>query len=754
MSAVLSAAVCAAGSAQGQSFRVAGTELNASRPVVIPPDKKFSVVVTEFYHHGQIAGDGRNVVVVTRDDKPVPVRILQLGPGDFCRLAFQTVEGQSSYRILYGGNPPAEDQIPPWTNQDGLLLETRKYKQCSLFSFESVRDAFLSAEPIGADYVRAVQHSYNPFAPYGGPFLSRYSGYLHISTPGTYGFLTSSQDCSFLLIDGQVVVEAPGRHRPQRWATYGTRRDIQLRAGRHKFEYYHAATGPEAMMVAAWEVNPRDRKPQPTAIPPEVFRAEAIGHLPAGPVSTRSERLNPDFLVRSVGDVPLPDSPFALVGVQFENRTPEAALLRARVEWDFGDGQTSQEIKPIHVYLKPGLYPITLSVKRGPRTLSITHRVYIERPVLTKKDKPHTIDQYLPIISQYDPKRLDAAALSQLVLAYQFKAMRILVPEPPESDTDRESQQRRQPLAFQVELSAEELAKQKEQYKARKAEAREFITAAVAAGEVAFLEEDAAAKGDAELIKLARLIGPMARFQLGSPARAGKIWYGAIRRIGDEKLKGECELEAADIAINDLGNRQLAKSLLDAAAEHLRNVDQGPVAARLARLWGDYYATAGDGEKARSYYQRAEQLASSSRTYIERIAWQGAHSRSTEEFLREGELDRAAEQLHAWADQFPAASIEGYHTLLAARYWAAKENYDMVALCTERLLAVNPDSAYIDQLLFLAAECEIKREETDRALAILAQLVQDYPGSPLVTDARKKIAELKGQSGKPQESKQ
>ncbi len=740
-SAVLAITVCPIAAAPAQSFRAAGTEFNASRSVTIPPDKKFAVVVTEFYHHGEISADGRNVVVVTADDKPVPVRILQLGPGDFCRLAFQTVEGERAYRVLYGGDPPEQGQVPPWTNQDGLLLETRKYKECSLFAFESVRDAFNSAEPIGADYVDAVQHSYNPFAPYGGPFFSRYSGYLHISTPGTYGFLTSSQDCSFLVIDDKVVVEAPGRHRPQRWATYGTRRDVQLRAGRHKFEYYHAAAGPEAMMVAAWEVNPKQRKPKPTAIPPEVFHAGAIGHLPAGAVVTRRERVNPDFLVKSVGDVPLPDSPFALVGVQFENRSPPAALLRARVEWQFGDGQTSQEIKPIHVYLKPGVYPITLSLKRGPRTLEITNRVYIDRPVLTRKDKPHTIDQYLPIISQYDPKGLDAASLCQLVLAYQFKASTVLSPEPPE---EKPKPGQRQP-ALEVELTPEQLAKQKEEYKARKAEALEFIKSAVAVGEVAFTEKDSAAKGDADLVKLARLIGPMARFQLGDPARAGKIWYGAAQRIGDAKLRGECELEAADVALNDLGNRQLAKKLLDAAAEHLRSVDRGPVAARLARLWGDYYATSGDGEKARANYRRAEELASNTRTYIERIAWQGAHSRSTENFIKEGELDRAAEQLHAWTDQFPSANIEGYHTLLAAKYWAAREQFDRAVAMAERLLTVNPNSSYIDQLLFLAAECEVRRGQIDRAVAVLGQLVHDYPGSPLVPDAKKKLAELQAE---------
>ena len=113
--------------------------------------------------------------------------------------------------MLYGGD--AAPESPEWTNEDGLLLETRVYKDCNLNSLESVRDAFRAARPIGADYVEGVHHACNPFARKPGPFFSRYSGSLMINNGGKYGFFTSSRDCSFLLIDDKVVVNAPGVHR-------------------------------------------------------------------------------------------------------------------------------------------------------------------------------------------------------------------------------------------------------------------------------------------------------------------------------------------------------------------------------------------------------------------------------------------------------------------------------------------------------------------------------------------------------------
>ena len=110
----------------------------------------------------------------------------------------------------------------------------------------------------------------------------------------------------------------------------------------------------------------------------------------------------------------------------------------------------------------------------------------------------------------------------------------------------------------------------------------------------------------------------------------------------------------------------------------------------------------------------------------------GRHSHSTEQYLKSNELDRAAAELHAWQREFPADKIDGYWTLLYARYWAGRGVYPQaIALC-EQLLAVNPASPYIDQLLLLAADCELKRGESARAIATLHSLLKNYPGSPLM----------------------
>lgn len=714
-----------------QPFQRGGAEFNAMREVTLPADKDFRVVVVEFLHHGQITPDGKNVVVATKDEKLVPSRVLQLGPGDFCRLAFETVSEKKNYAIFYGGDAANVTQ-PAWTRNDGLLLETRVYKDCNLNSFESVRDAFNASTRIGSDYVSSVSHASNPFSLKPEPFLSRYSGNLHVPSNGTYGFVISSQDCSFLVIDDKVVAAEPGAHPPRYQAPPGSRKDIELTAGTHKFEYYHAATGPAAMMLAAWEPSPPEAKPKPQAIPPETFHAAAIGRAEAGPVSLRTARLVPDFTFHIVGDVPLPDNPTPLVAVTFTDRSPPALITKSTLEWDFGDGQTAETTPPSHVYLHPGLYTVKLTVKRGGKPFETTNRIYVDRPFLAGHDaaKAPKLDDFLPILATYNPKRIDAAGLKQLVAAYQWKIDLLNASPPPKT------------AGPATEEPAKDSHKLREQEAARQVEIRKYAELAVIAGKAAFLEEDTAAQGDDDLYQLASLVGPLARIRLGDSLLAGHLWAGAVRRISKPELKVQCELEAADIAVNDLGNLKAAKAFLDAASTRISKEATGPLPSRLYRVWGDYFAADGKGEDARKAYLEAEVHLASTRNNTTRTAWQGAHSRSTEHFLRSNELDRAITEIRVWERDFPADKLDGYLTLLYARYWAAREMYPQAIALSEQLLAVNPASPYIDQLLLLAADCEVKRGQRDRALATLHTLLKEYPGSPLAPVVRKTVQTL------------
>ncbi len=722
--------------AQAQTFRHAGTEFEAVRQILVPEGKQFEIGAAEFHHQGLIADDGKNVLVLTADRKPVPTRVLQQGPGDFSRVAFQTAGQEREYLLFYGGKPPKPDDVPQWASRAGLLLEIHEYRQCNLNSFESVKQAFETSRPIGSGYVASVEHGSNPFTLTPAPFLSRYSGTLNIATSGKYGFLTSSEDCSFLLVDDQVIVAAPGRHGPEPHAKPGNRNEVELQAGAHKFEYYHAASGPSTMMLAVWEPSPAGQKPAPVAIPPAAFRADSVGPVLVGPPETEQEKLLPHFAFEITGSVPLPDNPQHLLGTQFQNLSPAALQTKSKILWDFGDGQTSDQPSPEHVYLRPGLYPVSLSIQRGTKKLETAYTLQIDQ----RQDRPkdlHQLDRYLPILQTYDPARLDAASLQQLVSAYLWKAELVVNPTegaaPKSADGSGDT-----PV---------DLAEETRQLAEREKAAAEYLIRAVNTAKAAFAEKSAAV-GDQPLFELAQLAAPIARDQLGDSRTAGQIWHSASQRISRPDLRAACQLEAADIALNDLLLPDYAKGLLDTATATIGQGETGVVVPRLHRVWGDYYAATGDAARARKSYSDADRLTQSDRSHMERIAWQGAHSRSTEHCLKTGRYGQAAQQLRAWQRDFPSEKLEGYMHLLFARYWAGRENYAAAIALANQILVVNPDSPYADRLLAVAAECEEKQGHMDRALATIESLLHDYPGSPMVPEALLMAAQYDVKSGR------
>ena len=128
-----------------------------------------------------------------------------------------------------------------------------------------------------------------------------------------------------------------------------------------------------------------------------------------------------------------------------------------------------------------------------------------------------------------------------------------------------------------------------------------------------------------------------------------------------------------------------------------------PSPADSTASWGDWYARKGDKAAARAAYARALTALDSRKSAVEQDAWRGALSRSTEEFLRDKEYDRARDELRKWQEEFPVDKVEGYLTLLQARYCAARSRWPLAIALAGDLVAINPDSPYADRLVYLAA---------------------------------------------------
>jgi tetratricopeptide (TPR) repeat protein len=441
----------------------------------------------------------------------------------------------------------------------------------------------------------------------------------------------------------------------------------------------------------------------------------------------------PDFTVEIAGEVPLPDHDVPLVGVRFYDRSPKPLVMQgARARWDFGDGQTSELLSPEHVYLRPGFYTARLSVRHGGKPAEMVNRIYVDRPLSEAGKRPATLDDYLRIVETYEPRSLDAPSLRQLVLAFEAKALAVAAAAEDAAKNAEAAQERRRPEPKHKTPPKRRTSREPT------AASDAYLAKAVAAGREGFAETSAA-RGDGDLLELAQLIGPMARARLGDSQAAYDIWLAAGRRIGDAGMRAQCQIAAADVATNDLLNLAAAKPLLEAAT---KAVGHGSGAARLQRVWGDYYAACGDGRAARRAYRQADELAGASQGFVQKAAWLGAHARSAEDFIKEKQFARAAEELEAWQEQFPAAKLDGYLTLLAARYWSERGRPAQAVAQAEQLHTANPDSPYADQALYLAAESQMRLGRRDLALTTLRTILKEYPGSPLAPKVKGNVETL------------
>lgn len=380
-----------------------------------------------------------------------------------------------------------------------------------------------------------------------------------------------------------------------------------------------------------------------------------------------------------------------MVRTQFVDASADAIKLNAQHEWEFGDGQSSAFTSPGHVFLHPGPYRVSLKLQRGSKQPLISNQIYITRQFIVdaKGQEDEDIADYLETLEQYNSTSLDATGLVQLVRAY------VLADDP--------------------------------------VNATQAAAAAFTAG--------ATGHTDQTRWVIARLIGPVLRDRLDNAKAAAKLWTDATAQIKSDSLRVACAIRAADIFLNDLLQPGDAKNALNFVERHLSDASS-ITRSRYYRVLGDWQARAGNRDEARSAYSKAEVTRQLEFNATERTAWQGAHSRSTEAFLRSGELSRARETLEQWQADFPADKSSGYWSLLQSRYLYARDKFPQAIATANDLLVVNPRSPYADQLHFMIAKCEEASARIPRAIATYQALITDYPGSPLVDVSKREIDRL------------
>jgi len=565
--------------AQAQALWWDGTYKARRQVTVYAPEWNLpgdDAAIVTFHTGGHMKADGSDVRVVVRG-KEVSCRFYGAGPGDTATVAFRVERGVRDYYV-YFGNAGAAAPRYDWQPRRGLILETRGYKGGDPKNLAAMREIWSQSEPFyGADAVDKVWHGQNMFGP-SESFVSLYTGWLMCPSPGDYVFATTSDDASFLLVDGKPVVAWPGYHGPVADARHSG--IIRLKAGLREFQYLHLNAGGTTCAVAAWR--------PPGAEVVEVIPESAFAPLSravVGPLELAGERIAADFSPEITGEALLSGTEeIYAVQITFTNTTARDAS--SLVYWDFGDGQNGSGRSATHIYLASGVYPVTMRIGRTNDAPAVTHRINVhEHWGWQTRKEIDEISAYFPAISRYNLETLDAASAANLLRLAEEQGSIDFMTRAALSIVSRQDAPREQ-----LEFATGRL--------------RESLGAARLASDARFESAYAKAFGGAKGERKAVLALALADIQLekGRPGESQAVLKQALGEDMDDPLRRRLLIACGDAA-RYLGDRDGAHNAFDAAARiplRRSGIQQAALGGAIAFKTEDYLARKqyADAEKA------------------------------------------------------------------------------------------------------------------------------------------------------------
>ena len=373
--------------------------------------------VVTFSTAGLILPDGSDIRVTTHDGTVLASRVLMVGPGDIVRVAFALKPPVTRYFVYFGPDRPARPvatqpapKLPDAPKLDirrGLLMETWNWTgQGPIANPRQVKGHFDAAkELLGRNFRGQIFVGHNPFGPQ-SRVLNSFTGYIVAPEDGEYVFSTSSQDASFLLIDGNMVVQNGGQHPPQRVAVRTDK--LRLAKGLHEIKVLHACDSGDPVVMAAWQ-EPGGKRIW--TIPPEAFSPVRVGKC--GILERYGQDQQADFSPAHTGETFVVDRYFQRY--RFEALTSVRGTARPEFAWEFGDGLRGVGSKVEHVYLRSGPFKVTLTVRIGGDVIKRTNTLAVARPwdgVAENKIEP--LGDFAQMVlgydlSAYEPRDLDMA---------------------------------------------------------------------------------------------------------------------------------------------------------------------------------------------------------------------------------------------------------------------------------------------------------------------------------------------------------
>ncbi len=629
-------------------------------------------------------GGGGALRVIAPDGRtPVPFAVMHATPEGRCLIAFEVGRRTGLFGVYYGNSAAGPvDQAEPAV---GLLYETRPIPEgASVSSWADAQATVNRAGPsFGADYWIRIYDAYNPFGPQ-RDYIGIYRGYIDITEPGSYGFATMSDDSSFLLIDGKPVTQWVGRHnihQGRRGERSGT---VELTRRAHEILYVHFAFGAPARAALAWMPPGKDRF---EIVPHSAFPRPRQGQVMQG--EGLRQTVSADFTWEPESYCEAGKA--QMIAVKFTSRSTTAGdALIERYGWDFGDGQSAGDSGAWHVFLTPGVYTVTHTVRStGGARVACAKRVKVG-PMYEDLDFPRKkLEQFWDSISGY---RMDRLPTASLLSAWEF--LKHLEKRQEATEVAGELYGRRQDLTpVQFHETAMALGEHAQSVGRDPDGAEAYFRAAL----------DAVPERDRQRRFSARFaLCDLYFYYAGDPDRARREYV---------KLR-------ADFPQTDPARRRVA----------------------LIRI-ADTYRDQGKVDDARRTYEEAEADPAFAPDKPRSLV-AGSMLQEVLSHLHRGDGEQALERLEKLLWHYPTMRLEGQPAELRVQAALLKGDFTEAKKQADSYIGFARDPNYVPAVLIGAAEACIELGLLDEAADHYRKVLDSFAESPQVEDARNGLRRL------------
>ena len=706
--------------------------------------------VVEFVTGGLARPDGADVRVYA-GAKPTPHRVLWAGPGSELRVAFELVHDAQEYQAYYGNAKATEPS--KWWPEVGLVLETRKFVEGTVKDLPAARRLFARPEQVyGRNFVPNVFHGVNPFGP-SDSYFSIYTGPLYIAQAGEYTFATASDDESLVVVDGKVVArKGPGHAEPDA-RFHGDA--IKLTAGLHSFEYYHTEGIGEQCAVAAWKPPGGEFQPIPRAAFPKPVRAALVD------LEIRGWEVSPDYRIVNAGDVIFNGEP--LVRMAFSDQTAGQLSLQCQPKWYFGDGTASSVRNPEHIYLAYGTYPVVFQLTRGEKVYKVTHQLVVaegwDRQLEENHDK---LEKYVEIIKDYPFDPMPVGLLSRAAdILEEFSAKPQLIAVGRAALARKADLKPDDLVRFSILLgkairdhegNLDEALKVFREAEGQLASPAAKAKLAVEAGDVfLYFKRDL----DAAQKEYERVLAQLGKAQ-DTTLRIAQIRIGDIHRRRGEYAPALAAYKKADaMKLNDLPFTKDAVrvgALAQSVEDYIRRKELDEAAKQLDTWEWEYpeEKLAGYASLLRARLAMARGNEYEAINQVRDIVKVNPNSTHAPELLllearahiRINQFDDAAKCATRVAEEYQDSPLQQEAKLLGVQALAGAGKHEQAVESAGKFLQEYPASDQRPAALLALADSYLALKRKPEALKALNELVQKHPDSPLVGEARKRLAEM------------